>query len=258
MKSALKITFTYSIVSICWIIISDKINTILFSNINEIVIISILKGILFIIVTSILLYLLINAEIRKKNVMISDLDKESRVKEELIRELHHRIKNNIQVMIGIMNIETIGIDGSGQFKNRITNKLISMMSVFNIVYDMKNMNDISFTSVLKEYKTISTRNIIIKNVDINTNYSLEVITSCLLLIDSFIEVFIGNNNSIRTIIEAPEKGLIKLSLYSSCQNVGKINENDSEFLRLMAQSIDGKIDINEVSKDTIVKFTRFV
>lgn len=106
MKSAIRITLFYALFSILWIVSSDKVMTTLFKDPQVIGAISSLKGLFYVLVTSTLLYVMVSREVKRKNGIIGDLDKEIHTREQLIRELHHRIKNNLQVMIGLLNIET--------------------------------------------------------------------------------------------------------------------------------------------------------
>ena len=143
MKSAIRITFFFALFSIIWIVTSDKVVTLLFSSPQAIEAASTLKGALYVAITSALLYLMVSNEIKRKNSIIGELDKGISTREQLIRELHHRIKNNLQVVIGLLNIETRNEALAREATERISNKLISMMSVFNIIYDMKDLEDIS-------------------------------------------------------------------------------------------------------------------
>lgn len=140
--------------------------------------------------------------------------------------------------------------------DRISNKLISMMSVFNIVYDMKDLEHISFSRVLDEYRLISMRNVEVGVVDPSINYPLEIMTSCLLVIDSYIEAFVGNNSSIRAKVEAPLKGVLSVSLQPINQGIDKPDTADVDFVRLLSQSLDGELQIDDEGLNAVLRFTR--
>ena len=106
MKSAFKITGIYALLAALWIILSDGALAFLLRDPVLISKISSAKGLFFVLVTSLLLYFMIRREMRIKNKVIVQLDRELEIREQLIRELHHRIKNNLQVVLGLMNIET--------------------------------------------------------------------------------------------------------------------------------------------------------
>jgi len=257
MRSAYRIAGLYALLASLWIVLSDNLISSLFKNAAMVTLLSSAKGVLFVIVTSLLLFVTIKGELRIKNKVIVQLDKEVEIREQLIRELHHRIKNNLQVVIGLMNIETMDTDFSREAKDRIANKLISMMSVFNIVYDLRDMKSISFRSVLDEYKRISVRNVEIGRIDPEVSYSIEVIITCLLLIDSLIEVLLGSNSSIATSVYSEEPGIIDLRFASQGQRMNAPDMKDLAFLNLQVKSIDGDLDIDEEGSMVRIRFTRF-
>jgi len=256
MKSAYRITGFYALFSTLWIILSDAFLILLFGEKAFVQFVSSIKGLVFIAATAALLFVMIRRELETKNRIIVQLDREVDIREQLIRELHHRIKNNIQVVIGLMNIETMDQDFSREVKERIANKLISMMSVFNIVYEMRDMRGISFESVLREYQRISVRNIELGKIDPAIGYSIEVIVSCLLIIDTIIEVLLGSNNSIPTLISSETSGEILLEFRLEGQKANEISEKDRTFMELQAKSLDGDIEIDEGQGRVRVRFTR--
>ncbi len=256
MKSAYRITGFYALFSVLWIILSDPIMMAIFGEKAFLKFVSIGKGILFIAVTASLLFVMIRRELEMKNKIIVQLDREVDIREQLIRELHHRIKNNIQVAIGLMNIETMDQDFSREVKERIANKLISMMSVFNIVYEIRDMRGISFESVLLEYRRISVRNVELGKVDPGINYTVEVIVSCLLLIDTIIEVFLDSNNSVPTIVRSEKAGEILLEFRLEGQKANEMSEKDRTFIDLQAKSLDGEVAIEEGGERVRIRFTR--
>jgi hypothetical protein len=257
MKSAFRITGYYALFSTLWIILSDIFLVTVFGEKAFLKFVSSAKGIVFIAVTSLLLFIMIKRELGVKNKIIVQLDREVEIREELIRELHHRIKNNLQVVIGLMNIETMDRDFSKEIKDRISNKLISMMSVFNIVYEMRDMRGISFYSVLQEYQRISVRNINIAKVDPDISYSIEVTISCLLLIDSIIDVYLGNNNSIATWLSSESPGVVDLEFKTEEQRLNEPSDKDRAFIELQAKSINGNIETDAERPIVRIRFARF-
>ncbi len=256
MKSAYRITGFYALFSTLWIVLSDTLLVLAFGEKAFLKYVSVGKGIAFIAATAALLFVMIKRELEMKNRVIVQLDREVDIREQLIRELHHRIKNNIQVVIGLMNIETMDRDFSMEVKDRIANKLISMMSVFNIVYEIRDMRGISFESVLREYQRISVRNIELGKIDPAIGYSVEVIVSCLLLIDTIIEVFLDSNNSVPTLIRSELSGEILLEFRLEGQKTNEMSEKDKTFMELQAKSLDGEIEIDEGGERIRIRFTR--
>jgi hypothetical protein len=257
MKSAVKITGLYALFSSLWIVLSDKLLGLLFRDAATMTLVASAKGLFFVTVTSLLLYYMIQRELRMKNAVIVQLDREVEIREQLIRELHHRIKNNLQVVIGLMNIETADREFSQDVKDRISNKLISMMSVFNIVYDLRDMRSVSLRTVLEEYQRISFRNIDIGKADRDLSYSIEVIVNCLMLVDSLIETFLGGDDSIAARIVAEEAGSIEVRFQRPGSELREPDGKDLAFLELQAASIDGSLEIDHEQSTVRIKFSRF-
>jgi len=255
MKSAFKITAYYALFSSLWIILSDRLISALITDPAALTLMASAKGLFFVTVTSLLLYLMIRRELRIKNKVIVQLDREVELREQLIRELHHRIKNNLQVVLGLMNIETADAEFSQDAKERIANKLISMTSVFNIVYDLRDMNRVSFGSVLEEYRRISFRSIEIGDIDLDASYSIEVIVSCLILIDSLIDAFMVKSDTTATLIASERAGCIDVRFQGP--KLGEPAERDRAFLELQAKSIDGSLEIDRAGSVVRICFSRF-
>ncbi len=256
MKSAIKITGMYALFSSLWIILSDKLLALLFKDAATMTLLASVKGLFFVTVTSLLLYYMIRRELRMKNSVIAQLDREVEIREQLIRELHHRIKNNLQVVIGLMNIETTDREFSQDVKDRISNKLISMMSVFNIVYDLRDMSSISLRTVLGEYQRISFRNIDLGKADLDPSYSIEVIVNCLMLVDSLIETYLGGDDSIAARIIAEEAGRIEIRFQCPGSDLREPDGKDLAFLELQAKSIDGSLEVDRERSTIRILFSR--
>ena len=188
-SSAFRITLIYVVFALLWILLSDRFISSLTNSVQILTVYSNIKGILFIIITGVLLFLLIQKRINEKNKIITRLDREVEIREQLISELHHRIKNNMQLVLSLINLESIEESGFNIIKDRISNKLLSMMSIFDIVYNLEDMNKISLDLVIKEYVAISIRNLEYLNSKIDAEYSVELITSLMLVIDSLIEIY---------------------------------------------------------------------
>jgi hypothetical protein len=187
MKSSIKITLIYIIVSSLWIILSDNAITLFTNKIEVITLYSSIKGLLFVTVTSILLFVLINRDMATRNKVIDELNKAIIVKEQLIKELHHRIRNNIQVILSTISLETRNENFSMQSRDRIVNRLLSMEAVYNVVYNYEDMLNISFKDVLNEYKRVGSRNIGISGIFETKKFSIEVMITLLVAIDVILE-----------------------------------------------------------------------
>ena len=75
MRNAVKITFIYVIVSSLWILLSDHAVALLSENIEIVTRYASIKGLMFVVVTSVLLFLLILKDNKAINKIISKLNR---------------------------------------------------------------------------------------------------------------------------------------------------------------------------------------
>jgi hypothetical protein len=253
MKSALKITMIYAAFSALWVVFSDKLISLIFADIQTLTAIASLKGMLFILVTGSILYIQIRKEIGLRNATIEKLDRENEMREQLIRELHHRIKNNIQVILSLINIETRDDSCFDDFRERINSKLISMMSVFNIVYDLRDLTRISFCQVMREYARITIRNIQVEESAEADFYSIETITTCMILIDSILDVYFRRESFSKTMsIVNAEMG--RLEIRYSERIAEPASSDDMDFIEMQLKSIGGTMRDDADSMRLVIEF----
>ena len=189
MKSAYRIVAVYTVVALIWIIASDSLLSYMVSNIESLAWFSILKGIFYVAATAAMLFALIRSEIKQKTRMIEELQRTVALKDELNRELHHRIKNNLQTIISVINLETSERNFSEAAKNRIVNKLYAFSSVHDIVYDFGDFKDISLSAVLD--KLVSYAGIpcdpAMVSVDRSVKFTVEELVSLALCLNELFE-----------------------------------------------------------------------
>jgi two-component sensor histidine kinase len=103
-KSAARVVLAYALIAALWILFSDRLLG-LFPDKGSILAFSTIKGGLFVAVTSLCLYFLVSGELKRRGALEAELRKRLEEKEELLRELHHRVKNNLQIMGSFLDLE---------------------------------------------------------------------------------------------------------------------------------------------------------
>lgn len=253
-NSALRITLAYLVFSLLWIFFSDKILLSVTNELKIINLISNLKGFFFVTITSAIIYYLVNKKIGEKNNIISDLDKEVIIREQLIKELHHRIKNNLQVVLSLINLETGNHEDQEKFLDKISNKLLSMMSIFNIVYNINDMRNISLNRVIEEYARISFRNLLFKRSSIDIDFTIETITSLLLIIDSIIGVYYERSSKFEEVgIKLKDENTIEIILPRIVEECD-LRKEDADFVDIQLLAVSGKMRIEREEGKLIVTF----
>lgn len=151
MKSAVKIVLVYIFIALSWIILSDTILSYLVHEYEYLARFSLVKGIFYVFATGLILFLLIRKEMLRKSQLILQLEKTLRLRDELVREVHHRVKNNLQNIISIIHLETEQYGYTEHTRERILNKLFSMSAVHDVVYRMEEFRNISLLHVIQNF-----------------------------------------------------------------------------------------------------------
>ena len=103
--SALRIVLIYLVFGGVWIFFSDRILLGIAPDVENYLLLQTYKGWLFVFCTAILLYLLSVREFHVRDKVTEDLAGSVLEKDELMRELHHRVKNNLQLILSLINLQ---------------------------------------------------------------------------------------------------------------------------------------------------------
>ena len=76
-------------------------------------------------------------------------------KEELLKEVHHRVRNNLQLISSLGRLENTKNNNT----DKLTSKILSISSVHNYIYQSRNYNRIDFTVIIERLITSLLRNI---------------------------------------------------------------------------------------------------
>jgi two-component sensor histidine kinase len=107
----LRIVVPYMALGAAWILFSDRL---LISAINDprrLMALSTAKGWFYVLVTSVLLFSLVFRELHSRSVLETQLSESVAEKGALLAELNHRVKNNLQILTSILNLEAEDIVG---------------------------------------------------------------------------------------------------------------------------------------------------
>ncbi len=138
-------------------------------------------------------------------------------KEILLREVHHRTKNNLQVILSLLDLQSLTIGDKkmlGGIKD-IQNRIRSISLVHEKLYQSKDLSNVNLkdyiqelaNALLKSYEGSKHRISLILDID-NIFISLDTITTCGLIINELL------SNSLKYAFPNNRKGKIKLALHS--------------------------------------------
>lgn len=224
--------------------------------------------------------LIIASDISESKQFEDELKNSIREKEVLLQEIHHRVKNNMQIISSLLNIQTRYVDDKETVNvlKESQNRVKSMAMIHEKLYRSKKFNKIYFADYIESlvwdlFYSYSVENGTIEPVleidDVKLN--IETSVPCGLIITELV------SNSLKYAFPDKRKGELKVSLKNkgnyyvltiSDNGVG-IPENinykntDSLGLRLvnsLTDQIDGEIELKTSSHGTefTIKFQELV
>ncbi len=192
MKSSLRIALIYLVLSFLWILFSDQFVNSLQIDIETLRHIQTYKGWFFISISSVVLFLLINRELQKKNIVQQELEKaklkaeeSDQLKTAFLSNMSHEIRTPLNGILGFssllgdqessseakeMCIEQI--DQNGQLLLKIINEILEISKIqAGTVYVSKKQFDLNkeIDNIVKTYTSIESEltkkhlNLIINN-----------------------------------------------------------------------------------------------
>ncbi|QEM02719.1 hypothetical protein DIU31_004020 [Mucilaginibacter rubeus] len=158
-----------------------------------------------------------NNEIREKNDALNQLVKD---KEWLIKEIHHRVKNNLQIVIGLLQRQSSFVDNAEALAI-IQNSEHRMQSIALIHQKLYQSDDLAlidmadyidgFVSYLKEYLDPQSRIIFLREVDAIQLDVAQAVPVGLILNEAI-------TNSIKYAFPEDGYGTINITLTETCEN----------------------------------------
>ncbi|MCG2612402.1 sensor histidine kinase [Flavobacterium sp. SM15] len=167
-------------------------------------------------------------EIELKNDEISNKNKTIREslaeKEMLLKEIHHRVKNNLQIISGILELQnlTVSDENAKIILKEGQARIQSIALIHKTLYQSENFSSVPLESYLKElihaiqttYRNSATKietNVKAENIELNINTAIplsliinEIITNC------FKHAFTGKENGVISITISKENNQYKL------------------------------------------------
>ena len=139
-------------------------------------------------------------------------------KEILLREVHHRTKNNLQVILSLLDLQSLTIRDKkmlGGIKD-IQNRIRSIALVHEKLYQSKDLSNVNLknyiqevtNALIKSYEGSKQRISLILDID-NIFISLDTITTCGLIINELV------SNSLKYAFPNNRKGKIKIALHAT-------------------------------------------
>ncbi|HSP88934.1 MAG TPA: PAS domain S-box protein [Ignavibacteriaceae bacterium] len=175
-------------------------------------------------------YVAIRSDITERQNSRIKLEKSLKEKEILIKEIHHRVKNNLQIISSLLNLQRNYIKDPNVLDifRSSQNRISAMALLHEKLYGSENLSDINFNdyvksvtrSLLETYKN-NTRDVRIDTKIDEIQLDLDTSISLGLIINELV------SNSLKYAFKGKEKGKISISVnYSKNNNELYLNVTD--------------------------------
>lgn len=149
-RDSLKITVTYLIVSAIWIFFSDRLLGMVTTDSTLLLEMQTYKGWFFVLITSILLFLLIEKSTSKLVKSRNKIEKALDEKQVVLSELHHRVKNNLSIICGLIDLQADDLKDRNEIRalKSIQYRIYSLAEIEELFYQNRDMSRIPFHQFL--------------------------------------------------------------------------------------------------------------
>lgn len=168
-------------------------------------------------------------DITERKLFIGKLESSLNEKTILLKEVHHRVKNNLQIISSLLNLQAFQIkdDKIKTIFRESQNRVLSMALIHEKLYQSNNMNNIYFSEYLKEL--IDTLSRSYNSTDSYIDFELELIPINIGIDTSITLGLIVNeiiSNSLKHAFAGRMDGKIKISLTKTDNSLClKISDN---------------------------------
>jgi PAS domain S-box-containing protein len=172
----------------------------------------------------------VDTDITERKLAEEHLRKSLREKEILLRELHHRTKNNMQVISSLLDLHSINIEDKNILNviKEVQNRIKSIALVHEKLYQAKDLSDVNLKDyitdfagmLLKSYE--GTKGRISLKVDVDDIFlSLDTITPCGMIISELV------SNSLKYAFPGNRKGKITIQCHLTDYGEVKLRIGDN-------------------------------
>ena len=213
---------------------------------------------------------------RSERAAVKELERMNTEKDILLKEIHHRVKNNLQLLLSLMNLKKRQSDSmtSQELLEDVTNRIRSIAMLHNRVYIQENAESIALntfvTDLVSDLKSSLSAKLDItlhlrtelEEVDVNNMVPLALIINELVTNSIKHGLADTNNGSIHIVIDKMEnRHEYRLTYYDS----GRWKENNSNgndiglsLISSFSEQLDGYFELvdstDSTKKSSIVYF----
>lgn len=174
------------------------------------------------------LYLNAQNEIKERKIAEEKISRSLKEKELLLKEVHHRVKNNLQLVKSLISLQSKHIQDKALIRlfNESRDRIQSVALIHELLYQGENITEINFLGYIKKltaYLLHSTGEANSEKYDVEItgakiNLSIDIAIPCGLIVN---ELF---TNALKHAFKHSEKGSIKIKLAETADETTKLFE----------------------------------
>ena len=196
-----------------------------------------------------------------------DLRKNLKEKNVLLKEIHHRVKNNLQLVSSLLNLQANKINNEG-FSNAIKSsqdRIRSMAIVHEKLYQSKYLSEVNiksyFDALIEEKSKVTSNKDINFSLEIpNVAFTIDKVIPIGLLINEMItnsykHAFNSSNDNtikIQLVIKANDEGILKYEDNGTGlrqdYRVANPHSMGMDLIESFVDQLDGKLDLKSTTK----------
>lgn len=146
----------YMVIGSLWIFLSDAAVIALYPDFENQALLQLVKGLFFVLATAVILYRVIHRLLISQEALRERLSERQSEHDLLVREMHHRIKNNLQFVISMLGIQRNSsrspdvFEALGNSQARIRALAIANSALYRDALSLRTTSVRSITPVLDE------------------------------------------------------------------------------------------------------------
>lgn len=211
-----------------------------------------------------------NLELQRQNLRLAETLISEEEKDVLLREIHHRVKNNLQIISALLRAQAFHM-GDPRLEQALIEsqgRIASMASVHELLYKASNVGKVRLADQVKAiaegvFSTFgSTGRVQLELRAMSADMPIDTLTPLGLILNELI------TNSVKHAFAAEEQGIVRVAI-DQCDDRFELRYSDSgsrpsaerflgngsfglELVRLLAQQLDGRLQRYQGERDELV------
>jgi PAS domain S-box-containing protein len=218
-------------------------------------------------------FLSIGIDITEKMRAEQQIEASLREKEILLKEIHHRVKNNLQIVSSLLNLQSLSVPDKevSKFFTASRNRIHSMSLVHEKLYQSENLSRIDFKEYIKDLTMY-----LFDSYDVDTEkirpvfslqkvtYSVDIAIPCALIVHELVSnalqhAFPENRKGTITISLKEDAGISNLTIQDDGIGISQATEQDNDkvlgiqLVNMLSDQLNGSITVQR-SGGTLYSF----